>query len=184
MCCHTWDSADAQSSCLTQSQYTDTKPTSLNGRPLTSFQTILKQYTWYSFAWAVDIEGVDCPSATPLPFDLDFLDILQRRDMVNTFGIEEGIRVVSPSCSCDRLLMVGNFEFWILPGWRPTAYSSSIFNHQGIFNVRNLHTGPPRFYVLIREDEENSCKVPFPRDTTSGPNGVRTHDLQVASPTA
>ena len=120
---------------------------------------------------AVDIEGVDCPSATPLPFDLDFLDILQRRDMVNTFGIEEGIRVVSPSCSCDRLLMVGNFEFWILPGWRPTAYSSSIFNHQGIFNVRNLHTGPPRFYVLIREDEENSCKVPFPRDTTSGPNG-------------
>ena len=55
-----------------------------------------------AFAWAVDIEEVDCPSATPLPFDLDFLDMLQRRDMVNTFGIEEGIRVVSPSYRCDR----------------------------------------------------------------------------------
>ena len=28
MCCHTWDSANAQGSCLNQSQYTDTGPTS------------------------------------------------------------------------------------------------------------------------------------------------------------
>ena len=30
----------------------------------------------------------------------------------------------------------------ILPGWRPLGLLFPIFNHQGIFNVRNVHTGP------------------------------------------
>ena len=45
------------------------------------------------FAWAEDmIEEVGCPSPTSLPFDLSFIDMFQRKDNVNTFGIKEDVR--------------------------------------------------------------------------------------------
>ena len=42
-------------------------------------------------------------------------------------------------CFC---ISFGQDYLSILPGWRPLGLLFPIFNHQGIFNVRNVHTGP------------------------------------------
>jgi len=77
----------------------------------------------------------------------------QRRDIINTFGIKEGVRVALGLLFYRwdwGIFMVGNFGF--CPGGGLMAYSSSIFNHQEIFIVHIVHPSPPRFFVVIRED--------------------------------
>ena len=75
--------------------------------------------------------------------------MLQRKDIVSTFGIKQGVRVcLIISFVHINFSLVGILNFARVAA---EAYSYRFWNHQGIFNVRNLHTGPPRFFALVRE---------------------------------
>ena len=88
-----------------------------------------------------------CPATLPSPKILALSTLYQRSDKVNTSEAEEAVGVPEEN-------LVGIFEF--CPSGGLIGLLFAIFNHQGIFNVRNVHTGPPSFSSL---SERTRCQI-------------------------